>query len=113
MFYTFSHISLHRHSSAVIEEIKKTSLSLAYFYCDFREQRAIDGPTILRPLFVQLLRNASVDWTSHFSDIVQRKKQGLSPPADMGTLCKLLMHVSQLHDQPILIVDALDECENA
>ena len=107
-----SQISSHHRSSAVIEEIKKTSHPLAYFYCDFREQRAIDGPTILRSLFVQLLRTASVDWMSHFSDIVQRQQEGLLPPADMDTLCNLLMRVSKLLDQPILVIDALDECKH-
>jgi len=98
-------------ASAVIEEIKQTSLPLAYFYRDFREQRTIDGPTILRSLFVQLLQSASVDWTSHFSDIVQRQKEGLSPPADMDALYNLVMRVSKLHDQPILVIDALGECK--
>jgi hypothetical protein len=67
---------------------------------------------VLRSLIVQLLRNAKTDWLPLFSDLVEREQQGGGPPADPDILADLMQRAARLHDQPTVIIDALDECDD-
>ncbi|KAF9232190.1 ankyrin repeat-containing domain protein [Melanogaster broomeanus] len=88
--------------------------TLAYFYCDFRTPRSTSTMEILRSLAVQFLRNSKVDWLSSkpFSELVTRKEQGAGPPVDIDTNSDLLRHAARLHQKPMIVVDALDECDD-
>ena len=72
----------------------------------------MDGPVILRSLLTQLLRNAANDWMRSFQDLADREEQGSPPPEDLDVLRELLVRASSLHDRPILVIDALDECKD-
>jgi hypothetical protein len=47
-----------------------------------------------------------------FQDLAERKEQGSLPPEDLDALRELIGRASNLYDQPILVIDALDECED-
>ncbi|KAF9232188.1 ankyrin repeat-containing domain protein [Melanogaster broomeanus] len=88
--------------------------TLAYFYCDFRTPRSTSTMEILRSLTVQFLRNSKSDWLSSkpFSKLVTRKVQGAGPPMDIDANSDLLRHAAKLHQWPMIVVDALDECDD-
>ncbi|KAH7910719.1 hypothetical protein BJ138DRAFT_1113828 [Hygrophoropsis aurantiaca] len=101
-------------ASAVIDELQadpRSARSLVYFYCDFRDARRNDGATVLRSILAQLLRSADHDWLSRFPELVQRNSQGLGFPTDTATLCNFILRASRLIDSPLVVIDALDECE--
>lgn len=102
-------------SSAIIDRLASDSRSgetLVYFYCDFRNPRTTSAMEVIRSLTVQLLRNANTDWFSSFSDVVTRKNRGAGPPVDLDVLLDLLKRAAKLHDHPIIVIDALDECDD-
>ncbi|KAF9237444.1 hypothetical protein BU15DRAFT_63168 [Melanogaster broomeanus] len=74
--------------------------TLAYFYCDFSN-----------PPF---LRDSKLDWLSSepFSELVTCKEQGAWPPVDIDTSSDLLRHAARLHQRPMIVIDALDECDD-
>ncbi|KAF9235443.1 hypothetical protein BU15DRAFT_64800 [Melanogaster broomeanus] len=88
--------------------------TLAYFYCDFRTPRSTSTMEILRSLAVQFLRNSKLEWLSSkpFSELVTRKAQGAGPHVDIDTNSDLLRHAARLHQRPMIVVDALDECDD-
>ncbi|KAF9230831.1 hypothetical protein BU15DRAFT_83131 [Melanogaster broomeanus] len=88
--------------------------TLAYFYCDFRTPRSTSTMEILRSLTVQFLRNSRINWLSckPFSGLVTRKEQGAGPPVNICTLSDLLRGASRLHQRPMIVIDALDECDD-
>lgn len=67
---------------------------------------------VFRSLLVQLLRGAKINWLPLFSDLVERKNRGADPPADLDILTDLLMRAAGLHKRPIIVIDALDECND-
>ncbi|KIJ63611.1 hypothetical protein HYDPIDRAFT_29402 [Hydnomerulius pinastri MD-312] len=86
--------------------------TLAYFYCDFRNSRCTSAMEVLRSLTAQFLRQAKTNWLPSFSDLVERKDRGAGPPADIDILSDMLKRAAKLHDRPIIVVDALDECDD-
>ncbi|KAF9231122.1 hypothetical protein BU15DRAFT_82807 [Melanogaster broomeanus] len=86
--------------------------TLAYFYCDFRNPQSTSTMEILRSLTKQLLWNSEIDWLSSFPELVVRKERGAGPPVDITTLSDLLKCAARLHQKPMIIIDALDECED-
>ncbi|KAF8833657.1 hypothetical protein BDN67DRAFT_1017303 [Paxillus ammoniavirescens] len=86
--------------------------TLAYFYYDFRNSRRMMAEEPLCSLTVQLLRKAKKDWLPLFSDLVDRKEQGGGPPANPVILTNLMQRAAGLYDQPTVIIDALDECDD-
>ena len=86
--------------------------SLAFFYCDFREDQKKDLRGLLSSLLVQLCHQSD-----SYSDILSRfyseRANGSRHPSDdvlAGCLKDLLKHPG--HAPVYLIVDALDECSN-
>jgi hypothetical protein len=101
--------------SAVINELQdhlEDSETLAYFYCDFRQQQTTDSAVVLRSLLSQLLQSSTKDWLPLFKDLEKRHSQGAPPPTDLNMLIDLLLRISMLHDHPIIVIDALDECKD-
>ncbi|KAF9237304.1 hypothetical protein BU15DRAFT_76025 [Melanogaster broomeanus] len=86
--------------------------TLAYFYCDFRNPQSTSTMEILRSLTAQLLWNAKVDWLSLFSELAMRKERGAGPPVDIATLSDLLRRAARLHQRPMIVIDALDKCDD-
>ena len=103
-------------SSTIIEEIddiQKAGLaSLAFFYCDFREDQKRDLRGLLSSLLVQLCHQSD-PYYNLLSKFYSEHGHGSRPPSD-AALTKCLKDLLQLPDQPpiYLVVDALDECPN-
>ncbi|KIJ68138.1 hypothetical protein HYDPIDRAFT_25582 [Hydnomerulius pinastri MD-312] len=99
-------------ASAVIEEFEqhRDDSILAYFYCDFRQARTASAAEVLRSLLAQFLRQSKGGWLSQFPELVERKALGPDPADDLDLLCKCLLRASTLHTQPLVVIDALDEC---
>ncbi|KAF9231978.1 hypothetical protein BU15DRAFT_81763 [Melanogaster broomeanus] len=105
----------HSSRSAVIDSLSSglaDDETLASFYCDFRTPRSTHTMEILRSLTTQLLWNSKIDWLSSFPELVMRKERGTGPPVDITTLSDLLGRAAKLHQRPMIVIDALDECED-
>ncbi|KAF8840056.1 hypothetical protein BDN67DRAFT_1011775 [Paxillus ammoniavirescens] len=107
-------------ASSVIDQLKSSLRDgevLAFFYCDFRNERSTSAAEVMRSLLTQLLRLANadgVDCRDAVPELVERKAEGTEPPCDMKLLTCLVRHVAQqLHRQPLIVIDALDECKDA
>ncbi|KAG2120291.1 hypothetical protein BD769DRAFT_1777642 [Suillus cothurnatus] len=118
-------------ASTVIDEIQGTSQAepqtLAYFYCNFRDDRTTNAAAVLRSLIVQLLQQSKDDWITRISEkhepnternldslrnLWKQQHDVKSHPTDLGFLRKLLIEASTLVCRPILVIDALDECKD-
>ncbi|KAF9233294.1 hypothetical protein BU15DRAFT_66691 [Melanogaster broomeanus] len=102
-------------TSTVIQNLSKTAADsgvLAYFYCDFRTERSTHAFEIIRSLLTQLLRKYKDNWFPLLDVLVNRKSNGSMPPVDLDMLYELLLKAVQLHNQPVLVIDALDECND-
>ncbi|KAF9232181.1 hypothetical protein BU15DRAFT_81525 [Melanogaster broomeanus] len=86
--------------------------TLAYFYCDFRNPRSTSTMEVLRSLTKQLLWNSEIDWLASFPELVVRKERGTGPPVDITTFSDLLKRAAGLHQRPMIVINALDECED-
>ena len=103
-------------SSTIIEDIspmQKAGLaSLAFFYCDFRDDRKKELRGLLSSILVQLYHQSD-SYFDILSNFYSEHDKGSRPPSDIalaGCLKKLL-NLPGL--APVyLIVDALDECPN-
>jgi hypothetical protein len=101
-------------SSTIIEEIhamRKAGLaSLAFFYCDFREDRKMGLSGLLSSFLVQLYHQSD-SYFDILSKFYLEHDKGSRPPSD-DALAGCLKDLLKLPGQaPVyLIVDALDEC---
>jgi hypothetical protein len=101
-------------SSSIIEDIitmQKSGLaSLAFFYCDFREDEKKDLRGLLSSLLVQLCHQSD-SYCEILSKFYSEHKNGSQHPSD-DTLVQCLTNLLELPGQaPVyLIVDGLDEC---
>ena len=103
-------------SSTVIEDIRamqKAGLaSLAFFYCDFREDRKKELRGLLSSFLVQLYHQSD-SYFDILSKFYSEHDKGSRPPSDdsLAGCLKVLLNLPGL--APVyLIVDALDECPN-
>jgi hypothetical protein len=103
-------------SSTIIEDIRamqKAGLtSLAFFYCDFREDRKKELRGLLSSFLVQLYHQSD-SYFDILSKFYSEHDKGSRPPSDdaLAGCLKDLLKLSGL--APVyLIVDALDECPN-
>ncbi|KAG1759284.1 hypothetical protein EDD22DRAFT_971712 [Suillus occidentalis] len=121
-------------ASAVIDEIQGGGESeprtLAYFYCNFRDDRTTSAAAVLRSLIVQLLRQCkNDDWFANIYKQQESNAEGNldslrklwkqqststreSRPTDLEFLRKLVVEASTLVHRPVLLIDALDECKD-
>jgi hypothetical protein len=86
--------------------------TLAYFYCDFGNPRSTSAKDVMCSLVVQLLRNSRGNWLSLFPELKERMDRGADPPASLDILSDLLIRASRLHERPMVVIDALDECSD-
>ena len=102
-------------SSTIIEDIgamRKVGLaSVAFFYCDFREDQKKDLRGLLSSLLVQLCHQSDSYWDIVFKFYLEH--DGSQYPSDEA-LAECLKSLLKLPGQaPVyLIVDALDECSS-
>jgi hypothetical protein len=103
-------------SSTIIEDInsmRKSGLaSLAFFYCDFRENEKRDLRGLLSSVLVQLCYQSD-SYCQVLSSFYSGHGGGLQDPSD-DELTRCLKDILEVPGQaPIyLIVDGLDECSN-
>jgi hypothetical protein len=103
-------------SSTIIEDIRaiqKAGLaSLAFFYCDFRDDRKKDLRGLLSSILVQLYHQSNSYFNILFKFYSEHDK-GSRPPSD-DALAGCLKNLLKLPRLALvyLIVDALDECPN-
>ena len=101
-------------SSTIIEDVddmRKAGLaSLAYFYCDFREDKKTGLRGLLSSLLVQLCHQSDAYYDILFK-FYSKHASGLSHPSDNALLgcLKNLINLPGLAPM-YLIVDGLDEC---
>jgi len=94
--------------------MRKSGLaSLAFFYCDFREEQKKDRRALLSSLLVQLCHQSD-SYCDVLSNFYLEHAKGSRHPSD-DALVRCLKDIIKLPGQPPLyiIVDALDECPNA
>ena len=107
-------MSLATGSSAIIENIdsmRKCGLaSLAFFYCDFRENEKRDLRGLLSSVIVQLCHQSD-SYYQILSDLYSEHANGSQDPSD-DELVQCLKDMLEVPGQaPVyLIVDGLDEC---
>jgi hypothetical protein len=93
--------------------MRKSGLaSLAFFYCDFREDEKRDLRGLLSSLLVQLCHQSD-SYSQILSSFYSEHANGSQYPSD-GALKQCLKNVLEVPGQaPVyLIVDGLDECSN-
>ncbi|KAG1886753.1 hypothetical protein F4604DRAFT_1285484 [Suillus subluteus] len=118
-------------ASAVIDEIQGSGeaelQTLAFFYCNFRDDRTTNAAAVLRSLIVQLLQQSKDDWITKIGEkqesnttgdldslrnLRQQQHDAKPHPTDLGFLRKLLVEASTLVRRPVLVIDALDESKD-
>ena len=91
--------------------MRKSGLaSLAFFYCDFREDQKKDPRGLLSSLLVQLCHQSD-SYCDVLSNLYLEYNNGSRQPSD-NTLLDCLEEILRLprHAPVYLIIDALDEC---
>src|SRR5260221_5918599 len=102
-------------SSSIIQDIQSICVSgqasLAFFYCDFREDQKKDGRGLLSSLLVQLCGQSDAYYGALFKFYEEHDKG--SRYASDSELTQCLKYVLELQEQVTVyvIIDALDECE--
>ncbi|KAF8549464.1 hypothetical protein OG21DRAFT_1488513 [Imleria badia] len=89
---------------------------LAFFYCDFRNQRCTCAAEVMRSILSQLLRQlrgSGVDPGRWFDELMKATERGGGTRKNAKQLAGFVSHVAGLAvRRPLVIVDALDECKD-
>jgi hypothetical protein len=96
-----------------VDAMRKAGLaSLAFFYCDFREDQKKDLRGLLSSLLVQLCHQSN-SYSDILSKLYSEHDNGSRHPSDdaLAGCLKDLLYLPG-HAPVYLIVDALDECSN-
>lgn len=103
-------------SSTIIEDIdhmcKRGLASLAFFYCDSRDDRKRNFRGLLSSLLLQLC-HSSDSYSNILSDFYSEHDNGSRDPSEnelIGCLKSILKHPG--HAPIFIIIDALDECSS-
>ncbi|KAH0831165.1 ankyrin repeat-containing domain protein [Lanmaoa asiatica] len=106
-------------SASVIEGLKDTlqyGEVLAYFYCDFRDERSTSAAEVMRSLLSQLLqqlRRHAVDPGGLIDELVEERDGGGSTISNVTLLARHFSRAAeQFQEPPFIVIDALDECKN-
>ncbi|KAF8557484.1 ankyrin [Imleria badia] len=87
---------------------------LAYFYCDFRNERSTSVAEVMRSLLSQLLqrfRRYPVDAGDLIEDLIEEMDAGVSTISNAILLSRYVSRVAkQFNRRPFFVIDALDEC---
>ena len=104
-------------SASTIEHLKQTLEDgevVVFFYCDFRSKRTTSAAEVMRSLLSQLLCHMGdhgVDPGDLPNKILEQKSDGTLSLNDLDKLCDLLSSAASCFSyQPIVVIDALDEC---
>ena len=103
-------------SSAIIQDLmslhKSGKASIAYFYCDFRDDDKQSRRNLLHYLLAQLSARSD-SRCDILSDLYNIHDRGLQKPCDDDmTECLKKMLIVPSHGPTYIILDALDECPN-
>jgi NACHT domain len=92
---------------------KSGTASLAFFYCDFRDDEKKDRRGLLSSLLFQLCGQSN-SYSNILSDFYSEHGNGSQDPSDAALAQCLKEIVRCAGELPIyIVVDALDECPNA
>jgi len=101
--------------SAIIENVmalrKAGSASMAYFYCDFRDENKQSHRNILLSILSQLSAQSNLCFDT-LSRVYTEHDKGTRKPGDDTLISCLKETLSHQSQHFYLIVDALDECPN-
>ncbi|KAI5888570.1 uncharacterized protein SCHCODRAFT_02587820 [Schizophyllum commune H4-8] len=98
-------------ASSLIDALRqKRYPALVYHYCDFGDPSSTSVVSILRSLFVQLLRNAPPAWFDELNSIANQVKSG-EPPSSILEVYGYVQRAVPLYPEQLFIIDALDECQ--
>ncbi|KAF8556919.1 ankyrin [Imleria badia] len=99
-----------------LEKVQREGGILAFFYCDFRNERSTSASEAFRSILSQLLhqfRESAVDPGSLIDDLVDAKKRGGATRNNTKELAGFASRTAKLFvDKPLVVVDALDECKD-
>ncbi|KAF8126505.1 hypothetical protein EV363DRAFT_1268265 [Boletus edulis] len=99
-----------------LEGIRRVGGTLAYFYCDFRNERSTSASEALRSILSQLLhqiRGTTINPGSLIDDLVDAKKRGGATRNNIKQLAEFACRTAKLFmKRPLVVVDALDECKD-
>lgn len=99
-----------------LKDIQQDGEVLAYFYCDFRNERSTNAAEVMRSLLSQLLqqsRRHAVDLGHLIDQLVEERDEGaLTTSSAMLLAGYLIRAASQFPRPPILVIEALDECKD-
>ena len=106
--------------SSVVDSLEKIRQRegevLAFFYCDFRNERSTSASEALRSILSQLLhqlRKIDVDPGSLIDDLIDAKKRGGATRDNTKELAGFASRTARLFiKKPLVVVDALDECRD-
>ena len=105
--------------ASTIEHLKTTLENgevIVFFYCDFRDERTTSPAKMMCSLLSQLLRHCrhrGVDPGDLLDKILKQKSEGTLSLSDLDKLCNLVSSAASCLDyQPIIVIDALDECSD-
>ncbi|KAF9228827.1 hypothetical protein BS17DRAFT_212555 [Gyrodon lividus] len=105
-------------ASSVIDNLEHTRSNgevLAFFYCDFCNEQYTSAAAVMRSLLTQLLHLANiddVDCRDAVFELIECKAIGAAPPNDLRLLIDLVRCAAKLHQRPLIVIDALDECKD-
>ena len=93
--------------SATIDRFKQLkAFTLAYHYCDFRERESTKPDVILRTLLAQFL------WAGWRDEaLFDDGKRNALAANNVTELNSLLLKATSSFTNPVIIIDALDECQ--
>jgi len=106
-------------AASVINSIQNTMDEdelLAFFYCDFRNERSTVAAEVMRSLLSQLLQglgDLGIDPGDILAVLGKEKRQKYTILGKSKRLAALASRVAKQYPRPpLIVVDALDECED-
>jgi len=99
-------------SSFLVEELKTFAMTLAYYFCDNKEEKRNTATSILRGLLLQLLKQRRILFKHIKADY---KLQEKSLFENLDALWRILLNMLKDPNagKIYVLVDALDECERS
>lgn len=110
----------HHDSASIIEDLKvsiQDGEHLAFFYCDFRDERSTSAAEAMRSLLSQLLRKLRESTgrgpTTLVNDLISEKEGGSAILKNVIRLAHFVSRVAkQFSRRPLIVIDGLDECKD-
>ena len=102
--------------SSVIDSLERSldkNEVVAYFYCDFRNEKSTGAADVIRSILSQVLRQLSGYVVDLVEDLIKAKERGGATRNNTRQLAEFALRASKLTTQrPLIVVDALDECKD-